>query len=215
MFSLKRILKIRGPIRVNLICLLRTPTFRSFGQTPLASSEGFLGSFTPGLVKDITEESFLLILFSRFCCILHNGRQSIRGRPRSCRTSLINSIGVSPGSAKNGSTAEVEEHNEREIEIRKDLMTPVCSISSPGILAPLKPTDEALEEGRNTKKVWFKKQGFGTPPNVPKISCFELYTKTKYQPVEESSIEFSLTEWLNTTQQLDTAAGVSPGRNNV
>jgi hypothetical protein len=171
MFKLKYILKVSSPVRVFLIGSSSVPTLEgSFGPTPRSSSEGFLGSFTPG-------EGSVVVLFDYgffpeyFCNgviqIPLRGGETPAGQGwyrGPCAPALT---GITPGETIVRGPGFFPESRWEAPTPRKDirrlqrripgeaLRLEVMTTGSPfrGILVPLKPTDEALEEGRNTKRM--------------------------------------------------------------
>jgi len=146
------ILEIICPVGVFPVTLSGVPgpkglslsSSRSFGLLPQASSEGFLVTFTPVVGEGFGEVVSPYSLLPN-SSIFHKGRQSIQGRFRSgekssprCRQEWQYCL--------SGNTCCLG------IEIQVDLMTPEPQPQRLGILVSLKPTDEALRKGRNTKE---------------------------------------------------------------
>jgi len=150
--TLRCILEIIGPVGVFPVTLSGVPgpkglslsSSRSFGPLPQASSEGFLVTFTPivgsRFGEVVSPYSFLL-----GSSIFHKGRQSIQGRRRAGEKSLVRV-------RQEWQYCLSEDTCYRGIKIQVDLMTPEPEPERLGILVSLKPTDEALRKGRNTKE---------------------------------------------------------------
>ena len=162
-FSLTHIPKVTSPVRVFLIRPPSVPSCEgSFGPTPRSSSEGFLGTFTPWRRR---------IRYLPLYCFSEDPTYSdlhfFNGRPvypRSTpkRGKKIKNLPTQPRVRQEWqycrSRSEVSDVvGSRGEVLRIEAMNPV----SLGILGPLNPTDEALEEGRNTIAVWTKRESFG------------------------------------------------------
>jgi hypothetical protein len=150
------ILKIIGPVGMFSKAPTGVPSpkglslssCRSFGPLPQASSEGFLVTFTPVRDEGFGEVVSPYSLLPN-CSIFHKGRQSIQGRFR--RIASLERE-ESPRCRQEWQYCLSENTCNLGIEIQGDLMTPEPFFRGLGILVSLKPTDEALRKGRNTKE---------------------------------------------------------------
>lgn len=203
---LDSILEIEGPVRMFLIGSPAIPRFRSFGHTPMASSEGFLGSFTPGWrwKSSIMNFYFLLEYSCNRVIQIRQKQEETPAGPRNREDhahqaripALYQKESVFTYSERPsvllivpmGSflctclTRRLERGVPREVVFR-DMMT---TTNSRGILGPLNPTDEALKEGRNNQKGRNRLLCFGTNRFVLKIQSFVAKKTTKCLITEES-----------------------------
>lgn len=128
---------------------------RSFDADQCVSSEGFSVAFTPGFGEGVAEDSFLLILFLRFCSLHrktpNNGTER-RHQLGSEQGGSLNLCLYSPRCVAPAIEGRYSgETKELGVEIQVEAMNPVHSLTRTWvILVTLKPTDEdRIGTGRN------------------------------------------------------------------
>jgi hypothetical protein len=194
MSLLDSILEVERPIGMNLIVSSFIPWLRSFGPTPWSSSEGFLGTFTPGVwrilffpldfLSEYTSKSSFHFDFRDRALITRGFTFPSAGRPPNSVIPNnvyegLHKLEVFAYPAFEKARPKTCESNSYVYlgEVRGiDLMNPRL----PGILEPLNPTDEALKEGRNTKNRGFKVETLEPPVLINQLLRFGRRERPKY-----------------------------------